>query len=128
MMREYLLPLFADFKFTRYLKHDQAVADDAVTPEYLTDHGWLVGSPRTVRDKLIQMHRDLGGFGTLLLFYVRLRRPSRAVLQVDGPVGGAGPAILRRSRPRSPRVHDGSCRVSGKMPAAATSGNGVARQ
>ena len=68
MMREYLLPLLADFQFIKYLKHDPSVRDDAVTPEYLADNGWLVGSPRTVRDKLTQMYKDLGGFGTLLLF------------------------------------------------------------
>ena len=68
MMREYLLPLMADFQFTKYLKHDPSVSDDAVTPEYLADNGWLVGSPRTVRDKLARMYKELGGFGTLLLF------------------------------------------------------------
>ncbi|HZO80859.1 MAG TPA: LLM class flavin-dependent oxidoreductase [Candidatus Binataceae bacterium] len=68
MMREYLLPLMADFQFTKFLKDDPSVPDDAVTPEYLVDHGWLVGSPRTVRDKLARMYKDLGGFGTLLLF------------------------------------------------------------
>jgi alkanesulfonate monooxygenase SsuD/methylene tetrahydromethanopterin reductase-like flavin-dependent oxidoreductase (luciferase family) len=68
MMREYLLPLMADFQFTKYLKDDPSVPDDAVTPEYLSDHGWLVGSPRTVRDKLAEMYKALGGFGTLLLF------------------------------------------------------------
>jgi alkanesulfonate monooxygenase SsuD/methylene tetrahydromethanopterin reductase-like flavin-dependent oxidoreductase (luciferase family) len=39
-----------------------------VTPEHLVDHGWLVGSSRTMSDKLMEMYRDLGGFGTLLLF------------------------------------------------------------
>jgi alkanesulfonate monooxygenase SsuD/methylene tetrahydromethanopterin reductase-like flavin-dependent oxidoreductase (luciferase family) len=68
MMREYLLPLMADFQFTKYLKDDPSVADEAVTPEYLVDHGWLVGSPRTVRDKLARMYDEVGGFGTLLLF------------------------------------------------------------
>ena len=68
MMRQYLLPLMADFQFTKYLKHDPSVRDDAVTPEYLADHGWLVGSPRTVRDKLTQMYKQMGGFGTLLHF------------------------------------------------------------
>jgi alkanesulfonate monooxygenase SsuD/methylene tetrahydromethanopterin reductase-like flavin-dependent oxidoreductase (luciferase family) len=68
MMSEYLLPLFANFGFTKYLKHDESVPDADVTPEYLVDHGWLVGSPRTVRDKLKQMYKELGGFGTLLHF------------------------------------------------------------
>jgi alkanesulfonate monooxygenase SsuD/methylene tetrahydromethanopterin reductase-like flavin-dependent oxidoreductase (luciferase family) len=68
MMSEYLLPLFANFGFTKYLKHDESVPDADVTPEYLVDHGWLVGSPRTVTRKLGEMYEELGGFGTILLF------------------------------------------------------------
>ncbi len=68
MMSEYLLPLFANFGFTKYLKHDESVPDADVTPEYLVDHGWLVGSPRTVTRKLGEMNEELGGFGTVLLF------------------------------------------------------------
>jgi alkanesulfonate monooxygenase SsuD/methylene tetrahydromethanopterin reductase-like flavin-dependent oxidoreductase (luciferase family) len=68
MMTEYLLPLFADFQFTPYLKHDPKVADAEVTPEYLVNHGWLVGSVKTVIRKLGEMYETLGGFGTLLLF------------------------------------------------------------
>jgi alkanesulfonate monooxygenase SsuD/methylene tetrahydromethanopterin reductase-like flavin-dependent oxidoreductase (luciferase family) len=68
MMNEYLLPLFADFQFTPYLKHDPKVPDGDVTPEYLTNHGWLVGSVKTVIRKLGEMYETLGGFGTLLLF------------------------------------------------------------
>ena len=68
MMSEYLLPLFANFGFTKYLKHDESVPDADVTPEYLVDHGWLVGSPKTVTRKLGEMNEELGGFGTILLF------------------------------------------------------------
>ena len=68
MMNEYLLPLFNDFQFTRYLKNDPGVPDSEVTPEYLVNHGWLVGSVKTVIRKLGEMYEELGGFGTLLLF------------------------------------------------------------
>src|SRR6185437_7479817 len=68
MMSEYLLPLFNDFQFTQYLKADPKVPDAEVTPEYLVDHGWLVGSVKTVIRKLGEMREQLGGFGTLLLF------------------------------------------------------------
>ena len=67
MMREYLLPLFGAFQFTPLFKHDPEVPDADVTPEYLVDHGWLVGSVDTVTEKLEQMYADLGGFGTLLV-------------------------------------------------------------
>jgi alkanesulfonate monooxygenase SsuD/methylene tetrahydromethanopterin reductase-like flavin-dependent oxidoreductase (luciferase family) len=67
MMSEYLLPLFGEFKFLSYLKHSPDVPDSDVTPEYLVDHGWLVGSPKTVTRKLGDMYDEVGGFGTLLM-------------------------------------------------------------
>jgi len=68
MMREYLLPLFHEFGFTKYLKHDESIPDKDVTPEYLAHNGWLVGSPQTVTRKLHEMNEEVGGFGTLLHF------------------------------------------------------------
>jgi alkanesulfonate monooxygenase SsuD/methylene tetrahydromethanopterin reductase-like flavin-dependent oxidoreductase (luciferase family) len=65
--REYLLPLFGSFGFTEYFKHDPAIPDSDVTPEYLVDHGWLVGSPKTVSEKLQAMYEESGGFGCLLV-------------------------------------------------------------
>ncbi len=65
--REYLLPLFASFDFTSFYKHDPAIPDSDVTPDYLVDHGWLVGSPKTVTEKLGQMYEGSGGFGCLLV-------------------------------------------------------------
>ena len=63
--REYLLPLFAQFRLLSVFKHHPDVPDSDVTPEYLVDHNWLVGSPNTVSEKLAQMHDESGGFGTL---------------------------------------------------------------
>lgn len=66
--RDYLLPLFGRFHFLDLFKHDPAVPDSDVTPEYLVDYGgWLVGSPTTVRQKLADTLGESGGFGTLLL-------------------------------------------------------------
>ena len=65
--RDYLLPLFANFRLLSVFKHDQAVPDSDVTPEYLVDHNWLVGSPKTVAAKLADMVDESGGFGTLLV-------------------------------------------------------------
>lgn len=65
--REYLLPLFGSFRLLSVFKHDPSVPDSDVTPEYLVDHNWLVGSPSTVAGKLGDMVRDSGGFGTLLV-------------------------------------------------------------
>ena len=45
MMREYFLPLLKNVGVIQYLKHDDAVADSDVTPEYCARHNWLIGSP-----------------------------------------------------------------------------------
>jgi hypothetical protein len=44
--RDYLLPLFGAFGLVEYDKHDPNIPAADVTPDYLLDHGWLVGSPR----------------------------------------------------------------------------------
>ncbi|HKK29453.1 MAG TPA: LLM class flavin-dependent oxidoreductase [Alphaproteobacteria bacterium] len=68
MMREYFLPLLANFGFLEYLKHDPDVPDSDVTPEYCAKHNWLVGSPSTVAEKIEKVYEDVGGFGQLLVF------------------------------------------------------------
>jgi alkanesulfonate monooxygenase SsuD/methylene tetrahydromethanopterin reductase-like flavin-dependent oxidoreductase (luciferase family) len=76
MSRDYILPLFEVFKFTDYLKHDPSVADSDVTPEYLARHNWLIGSPRTVVERIECLYEEVGGFGCLLqLGYDYLDRP-----------------------------------------------------
>ncbi len=65
--RDYLLKLFGGFGFLKLFKHDPNVPDSDVTPEYLCDHGWLVGSPKTVTQKLGDMYEESGGFGTVLV-------------------------------------------------------------
>jgi alkanesulfonate monooxygenase SsuD/methylene tetrahydromethanopterin reductase-like flavin-dependent oxidoreductase (luciferase family) len=47
-------------------KHDPAVADDAVTAEYLMEHLWIVGDPAQCADQIRRLHEQTGGFGTLL--------------------------------------------------------------
>jgi alkanesulfonate monooxygenase SsuD/methylene tetrahydromethanopterin reductase-like flavin-dependent oxidoreductase (luciferase family) len=68
MMREYFLPLLAQFGFLEYLKHDPSVPDSDVTPEYCAKHNWIVGSPKTVIEKIEKIYDDVGGFGQLLVF------------------------------------------------------------
>jgi alkanesulfonate monooxygenase SsuD/methylene tetrahydromethanopterin reductase-like flavin-dependent oxidoreductase (luciferase family) len=68
MMREYFLPLLAQFGFLEYLKHDPSVPDSDVTVEYCAKHNWLIGSPNTVAEKIEQVYEDVGGFGQLLVF------------------------------------------------------------
>ena len=68
MMREYFLPLLGNFGFLEYLKADPAHADSDVTPEYCAKHNWIVGSPRTVIEKIEKVYDEVGGFGQLLVF------------------------------------------------------------
>ena len=68
MMREYFLPLLSQFGFFEYLKHDAGAADSDVTPEYCAKHNWIVGSPKTVVEKIEKIYEEVGGFGQLLVF------------------------------------------------------------
>ena len=65
--RDYLLPLFDSFDLLKVFKHDPELPDSAVTPEYMAEHLWLVGSPDTVETKLRRLNDVSGGFGTLLV-------------------------------------------------------------
>src|SRR5207247_4501061 len=65
--RDYLIPLFKELTFLPSMKHDPAIPDEAVTPEYMADHLWLIGSPEPVATKLRKLHREVGGFGRLLV-------------------------------------------------------------
>jgi len=47
-------------------KIDPAMPDTDVTPEYLVDNVWLVGSPADVERKIRDMYHAVGGFGVLL--------------------------------------------------------------
>lgn len=49
-----------------------------MTPEYCAKHNWIVGSPKTVVEKIEKIYDEVGGFGQLLVFgfdYVEIRKP-----------------------------------------------------
>ena len=50
----------------RLFKGNNEIADSDVTPEYLLDNVWIVGSIDDVTEQLRQLFRDTGGFGVLL--------------------------------------------------------------
>lgn len=64
--RTYLLPMLKEWGMLGACKHDQSVPDSDVTVEYLVDKVWIVGSPKTVIEKLGAMRRKVGEFGCLL--------------------------------------------------------------
>lgn len=77
-MRESSMPRAFDEHFRRVthvfgglfsLKHDESVADEDVTADYMMDNVWMVGSPDTVRERLERLNDEVGGFGTLLMVH-----------------------------------------------------------
>ena len=64
--RQYFIPLMNYMEALSLFKTDSDIPDEAITPEYLVDNVWIVGSPDDVTEKLRQMHKDVGGFGVLL--------------------------------------------------------------
>ncbi|MCW3005621.1 MAG: luciferase family protein [Solirubrobacterales bacterium] len=65
---EFVLPSFKRWGFVKHLKNDPDMHDDDVTIDYLIDNVWLVGSPETVVQKIVEQHEVTGGAGTLLGF------------------------------------------------------------
>jgi alkanesulfonate monooxygenase SsuD/methylene tetrahydromethanopterin reductase-like flavin-dependent oxidoreductase (luciferase family) len=64
--REYLWQLYNAFNFLGHLKHDPSMTDAEVTPEYFMKTSWIIGSVATVTDRIVDMYKTTGGFGTLL--------------------------------------------------------------
>jgi alkanesulfonate monooxygenase SsuD/methylene tetrahydromethanopterin reductase-like flavin-dependent oxidoreductase (luciferase family) len=64
--RTYLLPMLKEWGMLGTCKHDRNVPDSDVTVEYLVDKVWIIGSPRTVIEKLGRTRDKVGAFGTLL--------------------------------------------------------------
>src|SRR5260370_7253120 len=62
MMREYFLPLLGQFGFLDFLKHDPSAADSDVTPDYCARHNWIIGSPKTVIEKIEKIYDEVGRF------------------------------------------------------------------
>lgn len=64
--QQYFKPLLSSMNMLGLMKTDPNMADSEVTPEYLVDNIWVVGSPDEVADKLRRLHHEVGGFGVLL--------------------------------------------------------------
>jgi alkanesulfonate monooxygenase SsuD/methylene tetrahydromethanopterin reductase-like flavin-dependent oxidoreductase (luciferase family) len=63
---QYFLRLLRRMNMLNLLKLDPNMPDADVTPEYLVDNVWIVGSPDAVANKLRHLYHDVGGFGVLL--------------------------------------------------------------
>jgi alkanesulfonate monooxygenase SsuD/methylene tetrahydromethanopterin reductase-like flavin-dependent oxidoreductase (luciferase family) len=62
--REYQIPLFKHLG--RLSSLAPGASPDEVTPTWLAQHNWLVGSPETVIGRIRELYDATGGFGTLL--------------------------------------------------------------
>ena len=100
---DYLLPLFGAFGLTHVIKHDSSVPDEAVTPEYMAEHVWLVGSPDTVEQRLLNLYESVRRFRDAADPDLRQHRHPEGLGEVDEPVRQRGHAPLRRAGPRLER-------------------------
>ncbi len=48
-------------------KTDKGMSDAQVTPEYMMDNLWIVGSPDDAVQKIRELYEYVGGFGVLLV-------------------------------------------------------------
>ena len=63
---DYFLHLLPKVKMLDLMKTDPDMPDSDVTPEYLLDNIWIVGSPDDVAEQLQELRDEVGGFGVLL--------------------------------------------------------------
>jgi alkanesulfonate monooxygenase SsuD/methylene tetrahydromethanopterin reductase-like flavin-dependent oxidoreductase (luciferase family) len=63
---QYFLRLLGKMRMLNLLKVDPNMPDPDVTPRYMADNVWIVGSPDDVVRKIRQLYHDVGGFGILL--------------------------------------------------------------
>ena len=116
-MREYVLPTFRMFGMTKFYKHNPSVPDDDVTPEYLAENTFVVGSVETVVDKLEATYDQVGGFGHLLVLgfdysrRTRVRGRSRCGCWPKRSCPDSTPASPKSLSPRS-----SSGRTRGRAP------------
>ena len=63
---QYFKPLLSHMGVLGLMKTDPDMPDAEVTPGYLLDHVWIVGSPDEVEAQIRQLYAEVGGFGVLL--------------------------------------------------------------
>ena len=64
---EYLIFVLTSMGMLDLMKHDPAVPDVEVTPEYVIEHLCIVGDVDSCIEQLQELWRVTGGFGTLLM-------------------------------------------------------------
>ena len=64
--REYFITFLKLYDFTTVIKPDPSMPDEILTPEFLLDNGWIVGSPDDVEQQIRKLYDEVGGFGVLM--------------------------------------------------------------
>ena len=64
--REYFIPLMSYMDSVSLFKGNKQIPDSEVTPEYLMDNVWIVGSVADVTEQIRELFKETGGFGVLL--------------------------------------------------------------
>jgi alkanesulfonate monooxygenase SsuD/methylene tetrahydromethanopterin reductase-like flavin-dependent oxidoreductase (luciferase family) len=64
--QEFLLPVYLGLGLGPILKRDPSMPDEALDLDYLADNLWLVGSPETVAERVLDLQEQTGGFGYLV--------------------------------------------------------------
>jgi alkanesulfonate monooxygenase SsuD/methylene tetrahydromethanopterin reductase-like flavin-dependent oxidoreductase (luciferase family) len=64
---EYMIEVLRSGNMLGLVKHDPAVTDDEVTPEYMLRHLCIIGDAAEVTRQLRALWEQTGGFGTLLM-------------------------------------------------------------
>ena len=64
--QDYFLRTLPRMRMLGLMKQDPDMPDSDVTPEYIVDNIWVVGSADEVAEKLSDMSEAVGGFGVLL--------------------------------------------------------------
>jgi alkanesulfonate monooxygenase SsuD/methylene tetrahydromethanopterin reductase-like flavin-dependent oxidoreductase (luciferase family) len=65
--REYLLPFYVGNGMGPHFKRHPSEPDSVLDVDYLIEHNWFVGAPRTVVQRIAALQEDTGGFGVLLI-------------------------------------------------------------
>lgn len=63
----YLIKVLKSMEVLHLMKHDPDYPDDEVTPEYLMEYLYIIGSVEMCTRELQEFYDAIGGFGTLLM-------------------------------------------------------------
>lgn len=65
--KEFLLPIYLGLGLAPLLKVDASMSDEDITFDYIAEHLWITGSPKTVAEKINKMYDEVGGFGYIMM-------------------------------------------------------------